>query len=154
MEKTQRNIYMLIIGDSIIKDLDGWRLKKRMKSLVSVRSISGASSKGMIHHVKRCLEDVEPDSIILNYGTNDLSEGRDAEDIADDIINLAISTKKHVEELFVSTLTMRNNKFKDEVIEVNEFLKDKCRLNNIPFIDNINIKDNKKQSVIYQKLQM
>ena len=29
-----------------------------------------------------------------------------------------------------------------EVIEVNEFLKDKCRLNNIPFIENSNIKRN------------
>ena len=54
----------LIIGDSIVKHIDGWRLNKRMRSTVSVRSIPGATTKGMIHHVKGCLVDTSP---ILSY---------------------------------------------------------------------------------------
>ena len=37
----------LILGDSEIKNVDGWRLNRRMKSIVSVRSISGATTKTM-----------------------------------------------------------------------------------------------------------
>lgn len=41
-----------IVGDSIIKSVEERRLNKRMKSQVSVKSVLGASTKGMIHHVK------------------------------------------------------------------------------------------------------
>ena len=86
-----------------------------MKSLVSVRSISGASSKGMIDHVKGCLKDVEPDSILIHHGTNDLKyKQRKAKDIADNIINLAITVKKDVKEVFFSGLTFRNDKWNEK----------------------------------------
>ena len=37
----------LIVGDSIAKNIEGWRLNKRMKSSVAVKSIPGATTKGM-----------------------------------------------------------------------------------------------------------
>ena len=40
---------------TLIKQIDGWRLYKRMRLTVSVRSIPVATTKGMIHHVKGCL---------------------------------------------------------------------------------------------------
>ena len=46
-----------ILGDSTIKNMDGWRLNRSMKSIVSVRSISGAKTKTMKNHVMGCLED-------------------------------------------------------------------------------------------------
>ena len=46
-----------ILGDSTIKNMDGWRLNRSMKSIVSVRSISGAKTKAMKNHVLGCLED-------------------------------------------------------------------------------------------------
>ena len=63
----------LIVGDSIVKHIDGWCLNKRMRSTVSIRSIPGAKTKGMIDHVKGCLEDTSPAFIILHRGTNDLN---------------------------------------------------------------------------------
>ena len=47
----------LIVGDSIIKNVEGWRLKKRMKSQVSIRAIPGATTKDMIYHDKGYLQD-------------------------------------------------------------------------------------------------
>ena len=41
----------LILRDSIIKNVDGWILNRRMKWIVSVRSISGATTNAMKHHV-------------------------------------------------------------------------------------------------------
>ena len=42
----------ILVGDSILKQVEGWRLIKRMKSTVSVRSIPGTSTNGMAHDTK------------------------------------------------------------------------------------------------------
>ena len=65
-----------------------------MKSFVSsASSISGATTKAMKHHVMGCLEDGSPDAILLHHGTNDLRSEESAEEIASDIINVALSAK-------------------------------------------------------------
>ena len=51
----------LIVGDLIVKNIDGWRFSKKMKSSVAVKSITGAIAKGMKHHIKGCLEGNSPD---------------------------------------------------------------------------------------------
>ena len=83
----------LILGDSIIKNVDDCRLNRRIKSIVSVRSISGATTKIMNYHVIGCLEDESPDTILLHRGTNDLKNEESAEKIASNIINVALSGK-------------------------------------------------------------
>ena len=45
-----------------------------MKHSVAVKSIPGASTKGMKHHIKGWLEDNSPDSVILHIGTNNLKK--------------------------------------------------------------------------------
>ena len=64
-----------------------------MRSTVSVRSIPGATTKGMIHHVKGCLEDTSPDFIILHHGSNYINANGTSEEIAGKILNLAASIK-------------------------------------------------------------
>ena len=86
----------IIRCDSILKHLEGWHLNKRMKSNVSVRSIPGASTNCLSHHVKGCLEDISPDTVILHHGTNDLKSGNTSEKIATD-------------KVFISGLTIRND---------------------------------------------
>ena len=46
-EAKQRNVKkkILIVGDSIVKHIDGWRLNKSIRSTVSVRLIPGATTK-------------------------------------------------------------------------------------------------------------
>ena len=88
----------LIVLDSILKHVKGWRLNKRMKSKVSVRSILGASTNGMIHHVKGCLEDISPDTLILHHGTNDLKSGNTSEKIA--TVNLALTLENEKKQNF------------------------------------------------------
>ena len=94
----------LIVGDSIVKHIDGWRLNKRMRSTVSVRSIPGTTTKGMIHHVKGCLEDTSPGFIKLHHGTNDLNSNSTSEETADKILNLATSIKTSKNQVLVSGL--------------------------------------------------
>ena len=74
----------LIVGDSIVKNIEGWRLNKGIKFSVAVKSIPGATTKGMEHHIKGCLENNSPDSIILHVETNNLKNKESVEDIAND----------------------------------------------------------------------
>ena len=78
----------LIMGDSIMKNIEGWRLNKRMKFIVHVKSIPCAKTKGMKHHVKGCLEDNSLDTAILHFRTNNLKNNESVEDIATDVMNL------------------------------------------------------------------
>ena len=80
----------LIVEDLIVKNIEGWKLNKKMKSSVAVKSIPGATTKGIKHHIKRCLEDNSPDSVILQVGTSNLKNKESLEDIANDIMDIAI----------------------------------------------------------------
>ena len=105
----------LIVGDLIVKHIDGWRLNKRKRSTVSIRS----TTKGMIHHVKGCLEDTFTDFIILHHGTNDLNGNSTSEEIEDKTLNLAASIKTSKNQVFVSGLVIRKDKLNKKGNEVN-----------------------------------
>ena len=124
----------MIVGDSIVKHIDGWRLNKRMRSTVSIRSISGATTKDMIDHVKGCLEDTSPDFIILYHGTNDLNCNSTSEEIADKILNLVALIKTSKNQVFISGLVIRKDKLNKKGNEVNELLKNKCGIRQLPLL--------------------
>ena len=130
---------ILILGDSIIKNVDGWRLNRRIKSIASVRLISGAKTKTMKHHIMGCLEDESRDTIPLHHGRNNLRSEESPEKIASNIINVDFFAKNEKEIVYVSGLTVRNNKYDRKRKEVKVILKKKCNDENLSFIDNGNI---------------
>ena len=87
IKEAQTKKKTLIVRDSIVKNFEGWKLNKRMKS-VAVKEIPGATTKGMKHQIKECLEDI--DSIILHVGNNNHKNKESAEHIANDIMDVAI----------------------------------------------------------------
>ena len=132
----------LILGDSIIKNVDGWRLNRRIKSIASVRLISGPKTKTMKHHVMGCLEHVMgclEDTILLDHGTNNLRSEESAEKIASNVINVDFFAKNEKETVYVSGLTVRNDKYDRKRKEVKVILKKKYNDKNLSFIDNENI---------------
>ena len=80
--KNKANVY--ILGDIIVKKLNGYLLTRKIKHkhLVKVRSFSGAKISCMTDHVKPTLRDINPDHIILHAGTNDLRTENTASQIA------------------------------------------------------------------------
>ena len=130
----------LIVGDSIVKRIDGWHLNKRMTSTVSVRSVPGATTKGMINHVKGCLDNKSPDFNTLHHGTNDLNGNSRSGEIPDKVLNLTASIKTSKNQVFVSGIVIRKDKLSKKGNEVNELLKNyKCGIRQLFFIDNKNI---------------
>lgn len=129
-----------ILGDSMVKDIKGFKMAKATgnEEQVYVKSFSGANVKDMNSHVVPALNRA-PQKIILHCGTNDLSSEQTPAEIANSIVKLAAEMKDEDNEIFVSGLVRRNDEFNGKAIEVNKFLSRKCSLQNFPFIDNSNI---------------
>ena len=49
-------------------------MKKVTKYVRTVKLIPGATTEGMIHHVKGCMVDIAPDIVLLHCGTNDFKK--------------------------------------------------------------------------------
>ena len=64
-------------------------MKKSTKYVTTVKSIPGATTEGMSHHVKGCMVDFAPDIVLLYCGTNDLKKGLTPQKIAHKILKLA-----------------------------------------------------------------
>ena len=54
-----------------------------------VKLIPGATTEGMIHHVKGCMVDFAPDILLLHCGTNNLKKDLTPQKIAQNILKLA-----------------------------------------------------------------
>ena len=64
-----------------------------------------------------------PEHFILHIATNDLNSKRSPELIAKSIVDAACSLKNESHNLCVSSLVIRNDKFKAKVTEANRNLK-------------------------------
>ena len=62
---------VVIAGDSLIKNVQGWRVSKGMKVKTVVKAFPGASVEDMFDYIKPTIKH-HPEEIILHVGTNDL----------------------------------------------------------------------------------
>ena len=69
----ESKLLILIVGDSIIKDINGWMLPRA--SRVKVHSFSGADTSNM-HDFLEPLIKKKPSRIIVYCGTNDLASNQ------------------------------------------------------------------------------
>ena len=96
---------MVILGDIMIKLLNGWGMIKRIQSncKIYVKKFSGATVP--------CMEDYinPPDHFILHVGTNDLSSEKSSMEIAKSIINLACRITNEMHDVSVSTIILRTD---------------------------------------------
>ena len=134
------NQKVTIIGDSIIKQIKANKLRKNLsgKEKVFVKSFPGATVSHMHHYVKPSME-FDPNLVIIHVGTNELRSANDPNQIANGIINLATGVKRENNEVILSSIITRADKFKDKADAVNKHLKQLCNQNSLEFIDNSNI---------------
>ena len=80
----------VVIGDSLVKNVQGWRLKRRCAAneKIVIRSFSGASVEDMQSYCQPTVKQ-KPNSIILHCGTNNLRTSQTDVQISQAIINLA-----------------------------------------------------------------
>lgn len=130
------SIPTIIIGDSMIKDLRGWKMSKN--SQIKVRSFSGSTVEAMAHYVKPAIEE-KPGRIILHVGTNNI-KSCSPRYIADKIVDIGNSIGSDLPEtkVVISGLITRNDDstLLPKIAETNKILLKFCNQNNWSFIDN------------------
>ncbi len=134
----------IIVGDSMVKNVNGWDLKKKCASSANiyVKSFSGSTIDDMKSYVEPSIAR-KPNRIILHVGTNDLGKEKSDVDIASGIITLAKYIKSHGIQVVVSGLVPRYDKLEPERVKVNFVLRDMCNVESIEYLDHSNIDPSK-----------
>ena len=142
-----------VIGDSTIKDMKAQKLKKMLPrgSKMFIKSFPGATTSQMYHYAKPSME-YDPNFVILHCGTNDLRSKSTPEFIAAEILKLATEIKKDSNDILISGITSRNDKYSAKANLVNEKLRELCNDSEFDFIDNSNISG--KQHISYDGLHL
>ena len=129
---------VLIIGDSLIKNIDAQKLTKKT---VDKRMYPGKTSDQICHEVDSIHIDVEPSYVIIHSGTNNLPSDS-VESCVSKTENLAlkIRNKFQTPKIGISSLTHREDiSVSTKLSEVNEKLKEMSNRNGFHFIDNSHI---------------
>ena len=136
---SSKNVY--ILGDSMVKNVEGWKLKKslRQNQNVFVRSFSGAKIKCMKDYVKPCIRENNPEYIILHVGTNELKSESTPERIAKSVVDVGKNIQSDNRTVAISSIVPRNDNFNNKAMEVNKELCKMCEREKLFFVDNSNI---------------
>ena len=130
----------VIAGDSIIKNLHGWRLSD-MNNHVVVKSFPGATIEDMEDYLKPMIRK-EPESIILHVGTNDL-KNLSPKQVANGIANLGsqISEESPNTNIVLSSIILRadNPQLAAKAAEANKLINSLCSKNKWKFINHFSI---------------
>ena len=133
-----------ILGDSIVKDIKPHKMKGKMANMekLYVKSFPGATVEDMTDYARPTARR-EPDLIVLHTGSNDLRSAKKPEDIASEIMKLAIDLKRENNEVMVSSITFRGDvkKLNEKGEKVNKLLKEECELYSLFYIDHSNINE-------------
>ena len=112
ISKNPKNkIVSVIIGDSIIKGIKGWKLSNESEKIVV---FGGASTKDIESYIQPTIERA-PNILILHCGTNVLKTSTDPEKIAENIISLAKSMETDKNNVIISGITPRNDQLNKKV---------------------------------------
>ena len=137
-KKTKRQI--TVLGTSIVKNIQAHKMKPCMKAneRIYIKSFSGATVQDLVDYSVPSRR-YSPDLYILHGGGNDLPSIKSAEKIADELINLASDLKTKENDVIVSSIIKRNDRYNEKGMNVNHFLKIKCNELSLGYIDNSNI---------------
>ena len=136
-KKKNKKIY--ILGDSMVKHVEGWQLSKSTYQKVYVRSFTGAKVKCMKDYVKPCIRENDPDHVIMHVGTNEMNSEPPPERIAKSVIDVAKNVKTDTRSVSISGIITRNDNFNNKVMEVNKELAKMCKRERFQFLEHSNI---------------
>ena len=111
---------IVIAGDSMVKNINGWMLSRAENG--KVHSFIGTGSNNITDFLKQMLRN-KPTRIILQCGTNDLGRHSTEETVNNIKNNLVNAIKSHGTQCSVSEIITRGGQLEKNVIEVNNKLK-------------------------------
>ena len=129
---------VLLIGDSMVKNIDRKKLERAARKNTVCHSYSGAKVGQMKEKIKQYWsEDCQYEEIILHVGTNNLANEQ-PERVAEQMEELINKVKVHTKKIAVSSVIKRyDNKVNARNISnYNNLVHELCIKHNITFIDN------------------
>ena len=125
---------MFILGDSIIKHVKSYSLSESPDNCkICVKDFPGVRVRCMQDCLRPTIRE-NPNHIILHIGTNDLTTNIPPEKVAESIINLASPLKSNSCSEAISNITVRNDRYRKKVVQVNRHLKTLCIERNFELI--------------------
>ena len=119
---TQQTTSQLCLLANKIKQIQGWKLGKKVGHRVVVKAFSGATATDMNHYLKPTLEK-NPQQILLHEGTNDLRD-QNPNVIVDNVVELAREIESETNaQIILSELVTRSDVSNVSVQTVNKKLK-------------------------------
>ena len=101
--ETQKKLPVTVtLGDSLVKDIKGLELPDEINKVVT-KHLSGANTTDMKSYPLPT-KSHNPENIILHCGTNDLKKGNSANEISNDIIEVALLCKSDNNNVLVSVM--------------------------------------------------
>ena len=133
----------LVIGDSMVKNIDSKKIKGACGHKSFCHSYSGAKVKQIEDKLKSD-GDRKYDSVILHVGTNDLAHA-DANKVAKDMDDLIYEVKTHTKKIAVSSVIYRydGRVHSNKIDQYNKLLENLCIKHKVTFIDNNNIDESR-----------
>ena len=129
---------IVILGDSTMQQLDGWKLSRRLKSKnqrVKVMHFSGASTACMQSYIKPTLQR-NTDKFIPDIGTNDLRSKTEPLEIASSIIDLPKTCRENSSDRIISEILPSSDKLNKKAQTMHEL----CESGNLWIIKHQNVK--------------
>ena len=114
--KSNKGKLALILGDSMVQDVDGYLLTGSInrKFIVKVKPFSSAKTINMEDYTKPTKRNFKPDLHILHAGTNDLSLDDTPEVISSCIIDIGKSLMTEKNKIIISNIIPRGDKNKEK----------------------------------------
>ena len=141
VEPTSTNI-TVIIGDSMTKRLQGWKIARKVCHRVVVKAFPGATTSDMEHYLRPALAK-DPQRVILHVGTNDIKSNLrpNPNQIADSIVDLAtmIESESRAEVIISEVITRSDKTPEDHIRTVNKLLSRCCNQNGWQLLRHNNI---------------
>ena len=135
---------VLIFSTSITKGINDKEFNEELNGTAEFIRWRGKKAEHIKSYVKSHLSQEKPQAVIIQAGGNDLPRGPSnnnvsVHEIADHLIETAEACKRHgVRDIYIGGVTPRL-RLQRRVYDLNDSVKEKCRLRGFTFIDNESI---------------
>lgn len=137
VKKSNHEKTVLVIGDSMVKNIDASKIGRAARSKAISHSYSGATVNQLTNKFENHQSEQEFSTVIIHVGTNDLVCD-EPKKVAANLENLINKVKVHTEKIAVSgTIKRDDGKLNNKKIEqYNHLVHGLCSKHKITFIDN------------------
>ena len=141
--KTKRPV-VVIVGDSLVKNVQGWKVSNSKRIKTVVKAFPGASVEDMFDYIKPTIKR-HPEEIVLHVGTNDLKNS-DSRKVAERIVDLGnfIEAESPETKVTISNLLLRTDDpaLNSKTEQVNNILRTFAHQNDWNIISHSNVTRN------------